>query len=61
MDIEIDKSIVEFESDNKSRKNDTENEMSMDEWRSLYGRHWHLVTRTEEEFDDLDQDRYEDL
>lgn len=56
MELEADKTEVESEN-----KNDTEVEMSMDEWRSLYGRHWHLVTRTEEEFDDLDRDRYEDL
>jgi len=34
----------------------TEDEMSKQQWRSLHGRHWDLVTRSEEEFDDIDKD-----
>ena len=37
---------------------DPENELSKQEWRSLNGRHWDLVTRSQEEFDDIDEDYY---
>jgi hypothetical protein len=42
-------------------RDDQEDEMSIEEWRSLYGRHWDLVTRSEEEFDDVDEDYFSDL
>jgi hypothetical protein len=43
----------------------TEDEMSKQQWRrnasrreSLHGRHWDLVTRSQEEFDDIDEDYF---
>jgi len=52
---------VKDETENQGAIDDTTTEMSMAKWRSLYGRHWHLVTRTEAEFDDIDEDYFKDL
>jgi hypothetical protein len=38
----------------------TEDEMSEQQWRLQHGRHWDLLTRTEEEFDDIDDDYYKE-